>query len=527
MVAIAVVAATLASSGCQPVDPVPPAPPVDPVIRPPDPEPPRRYVTPIAPVLQVTEDTNPVDNTGYRPTSSPCSDAELITIFRLVNDNYPQGGACDRDQYGWGGLVDGPNDLREQVWTAMHSCGDVWISQAFLELVGRLPTRTECDGTRYNGGRWTSWGDLKRLISETNPPLDPPTSFAFTGDPAWRTAVLVFQDFDVGPDSLPGREGNLATTRDGRYQGHYKDLDEVNGYAARLPRTIRAWSDGRLAASVDVYHLDRPLRDADIIGYASDNPSTPANERNYTVDVGALREEMDRINPRNPVTKLPRYDTVMVLFPSDQGSAGFPGMAGLAYTPSEQSNGSGFVAISAPDPSTTTGRTSWQGPGPSEEILVHEWLHTLESYYRDIVGTQAFRDALPVYRTDFGAGTDETRVLLDSAPVSFLGYTPWLPNDTDASGGVNRDPSVGTPNPGRAGTWKPFLRDFMLGRIRGKLGITAEMLGHSRPTAPGTLAELGGLPALPRISVPIIGDEPLLERLVDYHPDPCLDWPYC
>lgn len=122
---------------------------------------------------------------------------------------------------------------------------------------------------------------------------------------------------------------------------------------ARLPDTVRTWSAGRAIIDLTVVTISEPIR--------SLNPDGGVNEYQ-------AREEIDAYNPGGI------YDVIAMIFSKDEGVVWGVGSVGL----SGAANGAGFAVNHFP-----VNFINWRSTYP-EEIVMHEWLHNVEGYYRSL-----------------------------------------------------------------------------------------------------------------------------------------------
>jgi len=187
----------------------------------------------------------------------------------------------------------------------------------------------------------------------------------------------------------------------------------IRGVLERVPDAIADWSEGLARLEpYTVVEADRPLASLSQSGGGRwwAGPQDCADDLRH-----AARG---------------RYDSVMVLWPSDGGVP----LCGWGCTigPTSESGGAGFSSITSDH-----WRTLATDPDP-EQGYVHEWLHQVEATYRALgVG----HDRLP----DLHAAGDHTSCRAATEPPFGGTYgASWE----------------------RSGTWAPWYRDYMTGRLR-------------------------------------------------------------
>lgn len=204
------------------------------------------------------------------------------------------------------------------------------------------------------------------------------------------------------------------------------EREAVTGVLERLPATVRAWSDGLATLEpLDIVEVRRPLASLSSSG-----------EGRWWAGPRDCREELLEHVAGH------RYDSVFVLWPAapDVPLCGW----GCTVGPSDATLGAGFTSIASDHwPTLAT------DPDP-EQGYVHEWLHQVESIYRELgVG----EDQLP----DLHAAGDFTSTRAVDEPPFGESYAAH--HDGGAAG-------PGHPARPGARTWAPWYRDWMTGRLR-------------------------------------------------------------
>jgi hypothetical protein len=206
------------------------------------------------------------------------------------------------------------------------------------------------------------------------------------------------------------------------------EREAVVNVLERLPATVAGWSDGLAGIDpLDVVEIRRPLS-----SLSSSGPGQwwagPRDCREELLELAAER----------------RYDSVVVLWPA----APQVPLCGWGCTigPSDATFGAGFTSIASDHwPTLAT------DPDP-EQGYVHEWLHQVESIYRELgLG----EDVLPNLH-DAATYTSTRSVAEPPFGESFAAYHDGT--------GAGRRP--GRPARPAARTWAPWYRDWMTGRLR-------------------------------------------------------------
>ena len=243
---------------------------------------------------------------------------------------------------------------------------------------------------------------------------------ADTRPQVWRTLALVYLASNARYGSgLLRRRSQRVMTREER--------DVIHGILARVPAAVAAWSHGNAAMDpLEVIEVRRPLRTLSSTG----GGRWWAGPRDCRDDVRQLAGGR-------------RYDSVYVIWPSggDVQHCGW----GCTVGRDQGIDGAGFSSI--PSDHWASLRTD---PDP-EQGYVHEWLHQVESEYRE-----------------YGVTADELPTLHDA----FL-----------SSCRPDTEPPFGKPyneyHDAGARTWRPWYEDLMTGRVRkpdggGCFGLTPE-----------------------------------------------------
>jgi hypothetical protein len=204
------------------------------------------------------------------------------------------------------------------------------------------------------------------------------------------------------------------------------EREAVTAVLERLPATIRDWSDGLAALEpLDVVEVRRQL--------GSLSSSGPGR---WWAGPRDCREELLEHAAGHP------YDSVFVLWPAapDVPLCGW----GCTVGPSESTFGAGFSSIASDHWATLA-----TAPDP-EQGYVHEWLHQVEAIYRTLgVG----EDALP--------GLHDAAQFISTRSSREPPYGESYAAYHEGDPGTDRRP----PRAG-SGTWAPWYRDWMTGRLR-------------------------------------------------------------
>jgi hypothetical protein len=198
------------------------------------------------------------------------------------------------------------------------------------------------------------------------------------------------------------------------------EREAVTAVLERLPATVRAWSDGLATIEpLDIVEIRRPLARLS----SSGGGRWWAGPRDCVEELLELAAEG-------------RYDSVVVLWPAapEVPLCGW----GCTVGPSAATFGAGFTSIASDHwPTLAT------DPDP-EQGYVHEWLHQVESMYREL-----------------GLGEEVLPSLHDAA--DFTSTRPTTEAPFGGSYAAYHDGADGRP---AARTWAPWYRDWMTGRLR-------------------------------------------------------------
>ncbi len=213
---------------------------------------------------------------------------------------------------------------------------------------------------------------------------------------------------------LKRRRAQRVMTRDERAA--------VEGVVERLPATVRAWSDGLAELEpLDVIEVRRPI------------PSlSSSGGGRWWVGPRECRDALEMHAAPH------RYDSVFALWPcaADVPQCGW----GCTIGASDATFGAGFSSIS-----TDHWRTLATDPTP-EQGYVHEWLHQVEGFYREL-----------------GLGEAELPGLHEAGS-----FTSTRASDEPPFGLTYAEYHDGVPGDRRTGThtWAPWYQDWMTGRLR-------------------------------------------------------------
>jgi hypothetical protein len=237
----------------------------------------------------------------------------------------------------------------------------------------------------------------------------------------WRTLALVYL-------ATNARYGSGLLKRRTQRVMSREEREVIHGILERVPPAVASWSHGNAAMRpFDVVEVRRPLRSLS----SSGGGNWWAGPRDCRDDVRELAGGK-------------QYDSIYVLWPSggDVQHCGWGCTAGRR----EGIDGAGFSSIPSDHwPSLITDTDPEQG-------YVHEWLHQVESEYRE-----------------YGVGPDRLPSLHDAD----------LSSCRPAS-----EPPFGQPynvyHDAGARTWRPWYEDLMTGRVRrpdgrGCFGLTEEL----------------------------------------------------
>ena len=391
--------------------------------------------------------TNPIGLPSIRPgktdrqllgVGGPCDDPwvpqalQEITGIRTL-----WGKACDPGLYN-GGRWANYDELKTAIRNRLSDCADPWVTLAVVNSYGRPPLPAECDHRRYNGGSWSRYEDLVTAVVNA-----PRVSF----DPAWSVLVLVYDktaisSYTTSPGSTAPSSGppSINTSMDAPTVAHVKDVTDL------FANHVSEWSDYKAKVDVTVIASDMPLKTVTFDG--NDSSGKPR----WWVSPRDVAAELDRYAPEG------RYDSVIVVTKQWNGAgAEVPRRAwGLAMGPARGSKAVDFQdgthGMSYADiPLPASGRFGGVYP---DEIFVHEWLHGVEGYWREI----GFSNMLPAFKNTEGA----CAALLDNG-----GF--WK---NDRGGPIYKS----------GDTWQPFLSLFMKGQVNGTLGVPPDRWPRGGPT---------------------------------------------
>ncbi|HEY6057263.1 MAG TPA: hypothetical protein VIV06_04485 [Candidatus Limnocylindrales bacterium] len=223
----------------------------------------------------------------------------------------------------------------------------------------------------------------------------------------WRTLAIVYPAIDADwRDERRRRQRAIRAMSEA-------ELAATEDVLARVPGAVRAWSSGNAALDpLDVRMASGPLRRISETG-----------PNRWWAGPRDCRDELDRLAPAG------RYDAVLVVWPA------VPGLPlcgwGCTIGPGPDANRAGFPSIVS---------DGWQRypvlPDP-EEGFVHEWLHQVESAYREL-GVR--EDVLP--------------------PLHDAFMSSCRPDSEPPFGGTYEEYHR------RIETWRPWYEDWMTGRVR-------------------------------------------------------------
>ncbi len=369
----------------------------------------------------------------------PCKDPWVTDAILEVtgSGSPPTGKVCDPYLYGnanWNSYPELVQFVRDRF--AMY-CGDLWVTQAVMEVFDRVPQNSiDCDYSQYAGGQWNSYQELK----------DGMWRFRFTDPPAptsrWRMLVLIFQRTAL-PDL--GIAGTPLTT-----QMDQGDVDHIKSISRRpLKEAVSTLSKGAVSLSVDF------VSDAGTI------TSLSRDGNSWWVGPRDVRDSLDRYAPEGT------YDSVVVYWRNDDGATRLgPNLGGIAKGQEiglaigrhvgtadqgyrDGTNGAGFASITLPTAHADFGNG---GQEPSHHLIMHEWLHQAEGTYRDYEPLVWGEDALPNCETDRDKASPglETDVFLHCA--EFYGFSS--------------KPGIG---------WGEWYLPVMQGTVNGSLGFWASI----------------------------------------------------
>jgi hypothetical protein len=267
---------------------------------------------------------------------------------------------------------------------------------------------------------------------------------------AWRTVVLVYPVLDARYGSgLQRGRAQRVMRRDER--------EAVMAIVETLPAIVNAWSDGLATLDpFDVVEVRRSIRSLSSSGGGR-----------WWVGPREVRPELESIAEAGAV-----YDSVVALWP------GVPGVPlcgwGCSIGPSEATFNAGFSSI------TTDPSAAGAPPPDPAQGFVHEWLHQVEAVYRAL-----------------GVSEAEMPPLHDAAA-----FTSTRPVDEAPFGR-----SYAEYHHGGAGTWAPWYRDWMTGRLAPAGGAGVGAIAGSAPAS--TAEPAGTAPASTAEPRPLKGPAPI------------------
>ncbi|MBP7934970.1 MAG: LamG domain-containing protein [Phycisphaerae bacterium] len=236
----------------------------------------------------------------------------------------------------------------------------------------------------------------------------------------WKMLVLIYRNVDATYIDSAGNEQHAA------YSMSDTDYIYVVQAVSRLPVTISAWSAGKAAMSLKIVTVTDPMK--------------TLNSNGAPDEYQALRE-ISIYNPGDIYDSISMVYSLNDIWISGVASVGLSGRA----------NSAGFSVIHMP-----INYVAWGATYP-EEIILHEWLHNVEGYYR--------------------------------SPDSQI---PGL-HDAEAFGYA--------PDPDAGGSWHRWYEDYMQNRIWNGttyVGVPAEAWQTHVPAGPIS----GSVPATPHPTEP-------------------------
>ena len=236
----------------------------------------------------------------------------------------------------------------------------------------------------------------------------------------WKMLVVVYRNLDATYIDSAGNQQHVAhSMSDADYAFFIQAI-------SRLPSTISNWSAGKAAMSLKIVTVTEPIR--------------TLNSNGEPNEYQALRE-IAAYNPGGI------YDSMSMVYSRIEGWVAGVASVGL----SGAANSSGFSVIHFP-----INYTAWGLTYP-EEVIVHEWLHNVEGYYRS------------------------------------LGYQVPTLHDAEVYG-YTTDPAVGN-------SWHHWYEDYMQNRVwngTAYVGVPAEAWQNHVPVGPIS----GSVPATPTPTSP-------------------------
>jgi len=236
----------------------------------------------------------------------------------------------------------------------------------------------------------------------------------------WKVLVLIYRNVDATYIDPVGNEQHVAHSMSDT------DYAYVVQAASRLPATISTWSAGMAAMSLKIVTVTEPMQ--------------TLNSNGDPDEYQALRE-ISIYNPGDIYDSISMVYSLNDIWISGVASVGLSGRA----------NAAGFSAVHVP-----INYVAWGATYP-EEIILHEWLHNVEGYYRS------------------------------------LGYDVPNLHDAEAYGYA--------PDPDSGGSWHRWYEDYMQNRIwngAAYVGVPAEAWQTRVPAGPIS----GSVPGTPNPTNP-------------------------
>jgi hypothetical protein len=252
----------------------------------------------------------------------------------------------------------------------------------------------------------------------TTATIDSLTANAADAPPVWKVLWLNYSETDVTIE----RGGSSR-----RYTVSQSDADKniIASMPDKFTSYIERSADNNVHIAVDYVCPSDPIKSV-----------TKLSADNYWVSAADVKSDIDKYAPTG------KYDSIIVSARID----GIPrNYWGMAQGMSELSNGAGYSFVAFLDGDADWYMTATSDNPYPEEVYVHEWLHQLESFYRD------------------------------------KGYEfPGIDEADTAAYGYIRANSIGYNG------WHIFYADIMSGKVYNKvtkkyIGITSEMW-HLTPT---------------------------------------------
>jgi hypothetical protein len=165
---------------------------------------------------------------------------------------------------------------------------------------------------------------------------------------AWKVLVLVYRNLDGTYTDKDGQLQHVTASMDDQDYQYARDTID------RFPLTVWDWSSGHAVMKVTTLTVNRTI--------------TSLNSPDGGINEDIARPEIDAYNPNN------NFDSILTVFSYKSDIVWGLASVGL----SSRANGAGFAMIHLP-----VRYSNWQSVYP-EEILVHEWLHNVEGFYRGL-----------------------------------------------------------------------------------------------------------------------------------------------